>query len=88
MPESLDECRAITCTSLLAKLAETYMVDMLREEVEVGPAQFGGLPGTGTDHMLCEMTTRLLEDMEDPRGVATVMTIDYQKAFNQMEHGQ
>ena len=85
-PDSLDGCRGISCTSILAKLTETYMIDMLREEVTVSDTQFGGLPGSGTDHMLCELTTRLMEDMDDGRGVATVMTIDYQKAFNRMEH--
>ena len=48
--------------------------------------QYGGIQGSGTDHMLCEMVTKAMEDMEDNRGAVTVMTIDYQKAFNRMEH--
>ena len=28
-PENMDECRAISCTSLLSKLAETYMLSLI-----------------------------------------------------------
>ena len=86
--EDFDSCRGISCTSIYSKLTETYMLDCLREEVQVGETQFGGLRGVGTDHMLAEMTTKILEDLDDNRGVVNVMSIDYQKAFNRMHHQQ
>ena len=87
-PESFDQCRGISCTSIFSKLAETYMLDMLQEEIEVGPTQYGGIKGVGTDHLLAEMVTNVLEDLDDNRSAVTVMTIDYQKAFNRMDHNK
>ena len=62
------------------------MLDLLKDELEVGDDQYGGLRGVGTDHMLASMTTKILEDMDDNRGVVSVMSIDYSKAFNHMNH--
>ena len=36
--------------------------------------------------MLCELVTKIQEDLEDNRGVVNVMSIDYAKAFNRLDH--
>ena len=87
-PEDFNQCRGISCTSIYSKLAEVFMLDILREKIDVGNEQYGGLRGVGTDHMLTEMVTKVLEDMEDNRCAVNVMSIDYQKAFNRMHHGK
>ena len=85
-PETLDQCRGISCTSIYSKLAESYMLDMMREEISINCNQFGGLRGVGTDHLLVDMSNRILEDLDDNRGAVSVISIDYAKAFNRMDH--
>ena len=81
-----DQCRGISCTSVYSKLAETFMLDMLQEEIGVSENQYGGVRGVGTEHMLAEMATKMLEDLDDNRCVVNIISIDYQKAFNRMQH--
>ena len=62
---TFDEYRGISCTSIYSKLAETFMLDLMQEEISVSNTQYGGLKGVGTEHMLAEMTTKILEDLDD-----------------------
>ena len=88
MPETFDEVRGISCTSIYSKLAETYMLDMLQEEVNINTNQYGGIKNIGTDHLLVQMSNNILQDLDDNRGAVTVMSIDYAKAFNRMNHAK
>ena len=36
-PTTYEECRAISCTSIFFKLAETYMIGLIREEINLKP---------------------------------------------------
>ena len=85
-PESFDQLRGISCTSVYSKLAETYMLDVLKDEVGVGCEQFGGIKGVGTDHLMAELLTKTLEELDDNRGAVSILSLDYQKAFNRMRH--
>ena len=87
-PETFDQCRGISCTSIYSKMAETFMLDILQDEIGVGLSQFGGLKGVGTDHIMSELLTKTLEDLDDCRGAVTVMSVDYKKAFNHMNYRQ
>ena len=44
-PESFDQCRGISCTSIFSKLAESFMLDQMQEELGVANNQYGGLRG-------------------------------------------
>ena len=85
-PTDMDDCRGVSCTSVFSKLTETFMLEMLRDEIDLEGNQFGGIPGSSTNHILGELITGVMEELEEPGAVATIMTIDYQKAFNRMPH--
>ena len=38
--------------------------------------------------MLVDLSTRILEDLDDNRGAVSVMSIDYSKAFNRLKHNE
>ena len=81
---TMDQCRNITCTSIFSKLAESFMLDDLNNEIPLDANQFGGVKGIGTEHMITEMTTDLMECLEDPRVAVTFVSGDLSKAFNRV----
>ena len=84
-PEKYDDCRNISCTSFLSKLAEGFMLKMIQEEIAVDDDQFGGIKGTGTDHFLVETMMDVMECLEDPGSAVTLASIDLSKAFNRID---
>ena len=85
-PDSLDQTRNISCTSVFSKVCEGFLLDLLLEETLLNATQFGGRKGAGTDHMLAEMVTDQLECLDDNRVATTLISIDMSKAFNRMDH--
>ena len=48
--------------------------------------QYGGQKGCGTEHFLAHMWTGILEDLEDSRGAVSVVSLDFAKVFNRLDH--
>ena len=48
--------------------------------------QFGGQKGCGTDHFLSHLWTEVLENLEDSRGSCSLISLDFAKAFNRLDH--
>lgn len=48
--------------------------------------QFGGQKGCGTDHFLAHLWTGILENLEDSRGCNSLISLDFAKAFNRLDH--
>ena len=46
--------------------------------------QYGGLWGVGTDHFLAHLWTGILENLEDNRACASLVSLDFSKAFNRL----
>ena len=88
IPQSLDQTRNISCTSIFPKLAEEFLLQTINEEVELGEDQFGGRKGCGTDHLLCEMSTQIMRSLDDNRACVNLMALDFAKAFNRMAHSK
>ena len=86
MPESFGELRNVSCTSIFSKLAETYLLDRLREETDLEETQFGGQKGSSTEHLLTELVTDQMQFLEDNWAATTMISIDLEKAFNRMNH--
>ena len=86
MPESLDQCRNISCTSIFSKLAETYMMEEIRQEIKLNENQYGGSLGSGTGHLLCDLTTDIMRELDQGEHVVSLMAVDFAKAFNRMSH--
>ena len=60
----------------------------LRRELEPDPTQYGGVRGCGVEHMLLDMWEMVLGSMEGGKSAAVLLGVDYEKAFNRMEHAE
>ena len=85
-PASLTECRNISCTSVFSKILEGQVLQKLRSELIPDPSQYGGKPKCGVEHMLIDLWEKVLSAMEGGSNAAVLLGIDYEKAFNRMEH--
>ena len=86
-PSSLAECRNISCTNFLSKVLESILLEDLRREIPVDPAQYGGLKGSSVDHLLVDAWDSILRPL-DHGSHAVMLGIDYQKAFNRLDHSE
>ena len=87
-PASLAQCRNISCTNFLSKVMEALVLDKLREEIYPDPIQFGGVKGSGVEHLMVELWEKILGSLETPNMAVSLLGIDYEKAFNRMCHNQ
>ena len=86
-PDSLGDCRNISCTPFLSKVLESVLLADLRAEIPDDPTQYGGLKGSSVDHLLVDMFDKLLEPLESGAS-SLVLAIDYEKAFNRLDHAE
>ena len=85
-PSSLAECRNISCTSAFSKVLEGVVLLQLRSELVSDPSQYGGTPKCGAEHMLVDIWEKVLTALEGGKSAAVLLGVDYEKAFNRMEH--
>ena len=85
-PTDLLECRNISCTSVFSKILEGQVLKTLREEPTPDPNQYGGKPKCGVEHMLVDLWEKILTTLEGGGDAALLLGINYEKAFNRMEH--
>ena len=86
-PESLAQCRNISCTPFLSKVLEMFILEDLRAEIPLDPVQYGGVKGCSVDHLLVDMLDNILRPMEGGNA-SVVLGIDFEKAFNRLDHGE
>ena len=84
-PESLSDCRNISCTAFLSKVLESVLLEDLRKEIPLNPIQYGGIKASSLDHLLVDLYDTVLRPMEDG-DPSVILGIDYEKAFNRMNH--
>ena len=84
IPESADDLRNISCTQLLSKVYESFVLDWLVTQIDLRTNQFGGMKGSGAEHFLTELWQQVLENIEDQRASSLLTSIDYSKAFNRL----
>ena len=87
-PADLSECRNISCTSAFSKILEGQVLKQLREELRPDDNQYGGAPKCGVEHMLVDMWEEALSSMEGGKTAVALLGVDYEKAFNRMEHAE
>lgn len=87
-PSDLSECCNISCTSIFSKLPEREVLLQLRKELLAGPCQYGGVPKCGVEHLLVDLWENVLLEMEGGDQAAVLLGVDYEKAFNRMDHGE
>ena len=54
--------------------------------MHIGHGQYGGMPGSGTSHFLIELWDRILRSIDTPDTAAALLSVDFSKAFNRMNH--
>ena len=67
-PQDISELRN-SCTPLLSKVMEYFVLEELKKQIYPGINQFGGLTDCGTTHYLIEAWDNILEAM-DPEGTS------------------
>ena len=87
IPESVKDLRNISCTPLFSKVLEQFVLKNLRENMELSSRQYGGIKGSSIDHFLCGTWHEILTHLEDREAAVSVMSVDFAKAFNRMDHG-
>ena len=87
-PKTIKDLRKISSTSDYSKLFEGYLKDWILEDIfeNVDIGQFGGLKGSGTEHMLVCMIDRILQllDSTDSAAVIAAM-VDWAAAFDRQD---
>lgn len=84
-PADLSECHNISCTSIFSKVLEGQVLGQLRGELCPDPDQYGGVPKCGIEHMLVDLWEKIMATFEGG-DKAVLLGVDYEKAFNRMDH--
>ena len=87
-PAGLSELRNLSCTPLFSKLMESFVLERLKKEIRLSINQFGGIKGCSTVHFLAETWDKIMHALEDGNTAANLVSIDFEKAFNRMDHGK
>lgn len=85
--ESFDLLRNLSCTNGLSKVLESIVLERLLREVEIRHNQFGGIKGCSTVHFLIIIWDNILRGLEVPNSAISLVSIDFSKAFNRVDHG-
>ena len=68
-------------------MLEGFILNSLKASTTLSKRQFGGKKGSGVEHFLVETWDSILTTLEDHRASAHLMSVDFEKAFNRMDHG-
>ena len=83
------QLRIISLTNYLSKVFEQFVISWLLDCVgsQLDWGQYGGVKGSSISHYLIDFVNFVLynQDMKTPHATLVVM-IDFQKAFNRIEH--
>ena len=85
-PESLAECRNLSCTPLFSKALETIVLKRLKEETRFRASQYGGQKGCGADNFLVQTWQEIVYGLEGDQACTNLISLDFEKAFNRMAH--
>ena len=85
-PASLAELRNLLCTPLFSKLMESFVLEKLKGEVSLSINQYGGIKGCSTVHFLADTWNKIMGCLDDGNTAANLVSIDFEKAFNRMDH--
>ena len=84
MPTEIGQLRNISCTLLVSKVYESYVLQWSLQQVQLKENQYGGSKGCSTSHLLISLWQNILSDLENCRAATLLTAIDYAKAFNHM----
>jgi hypothetical protein len=88
-PKDITDLRKISCTSDYSKLFEGFLKDWIMEDIwdNIDIAQFGGLTGTGTEHMIVCFIDRILKLLDSHENKLAVIAtyLDWSAAFDRQD---
>ena len=88
-PKKLKDLRKISSTSDFSKVYEGFLRDWLMEDIceNIDPGQFGGLKGSGTEHMLVCLVDRILYllDAQTAQSAVIAAMVDWSAAFDMQD---
>ena len=84
----MSELRPIALTSYFAKIAESFIVKWLLEDISdtIDINQYGNRPGISTCHYLIAMLHYLYKNADKPKNILTMVLTDFPKAFDRIDH--
>lgn len=87
-PPTIDQLRPIALTSRLSKIAESFIVKWLLEDISkfIDPHQYGNIPGLSTTHYLIKLLHNIFENCEISKSISTIICTDFSKAFDRLDH--
>ena len=85
-PTEIGQLRNISCTLLVSKVYESFLLDWVSEEVKLRDNQFGGVKGCSTAHYLINLWQEILSNADDNRSATVLTVVDFAKAFNRVSH--
>ena len=83
-PSDFGDLRNISCTMLVSKVMESFVLGWASQEVAVKYNQFGGIKGCSGSHMIIGVWQKIMSNLEDRRAATVLTSIDYAKAFNRL----
>ena len=86
LPNDLSDLRNISCTLLVSKVFESYILRSAMEEISLKANQYGGVKGCSTAHMMVEIMQEICSNAEDYRAATVISAIDYSKGFNRVSY--
>ena len=85
IPQSPNDLRNISCTMLISKVYESFVLNWLGAQTGLRQNQYGGVKGSGSEHLLVRMWQDVLLALEDARAAVLLTSIDFAKAFNRLD---
>ncbi|CAH1230646.1 INPP5B [Branchiostoma lanceolatum] len=85
-PPSVNELRPISLTSLLGKIAESFVTQWTLSDIlpQIDTQQFGCLKGRSTTHCLLDLTNEIFKATDKPGTLCSLVATDYSKAFDRV----
>lgn len=71
----------------MSKVLEGVLLEQLRSELRPDMAKYGGARGCGAEHMIIEIWDRILDVMDNGDKAVCLLSVDFEKAHNRMDHG-
>ena len=85
-PSDFNELRNLSCTNFFSKILESFVVDSIKNEINISELQYGGMKGCGTDNFLVEVWNNILETLDQPGRCVLLMSVNFSKAFKRLSH--
>ena len=88
-PKLIKELRKISSTSDYSKVFEGFLREWILDDISknIDLSQYGGLPGTGTEHMMVCLVDRILKMLDSTTDSAAVIAamVDWKNAFDRQD---